>query len=654
MFDLVVPVYNSMHHARACIESIYAHANLPFHLYVVDDCSDDYTRTELISILSRYDASSYTLTRNSQNKGYLQSVNFAISQGDQPNVILINSDTVMTPGFLEKVKLAFDSDEKIGVINPVSTWANWTRIPFPNGYTISELAKEVDKRSLKQLPDINNASGFFFAVRRRLYDELGMFDIVYDPGYYEEADFCMRAIEAGYRVVVDDSLYIFHYGWGSFMAEGRNENMRKNRITFMERWEEKYKLIEQDWKNNNPIEALQSHLERSDVWKEQESEQNTHQHITPSAAMHLLREIENDPAAAKRLIDNTPLVSRKEQRAKKIIYILPKVALYGGIISVLQVVNRLVAQGQEVNIATYGTIDEEIHRLFPLYFRPYVFPDMATMLADFPECDLVVATHWSTVYPALVARYLRGVDLAYFVQDYEADFYSESQAGLAEKARRTYDYIPHQIVKTRWLKNKLQDFDNKVDIIPLGLNLDIFHDKNQKRELQIVGMARPSSERRNFAMLKKVYSELHKQCPELTLAVYGIGYSPEDFDCPVKDYGTLSDMKQVSNALNDSTILLDPSTFQGFGRPGLEAMACGTAAVLTRAGGITEYAKHEYNCLLIDPSNCDEIVAKVISLVKDEAKRNRLVANGHETAKRFSYVEEGVKTKQFLQNIIAA
>ncbi|MCB0310205.1 MAG: glycosyltransferase family 2 protein, partial [Bdellovibrionales bacterium] len=41
MFDLIVPVYNSLQHARACLRSIREHSHLPFHLYVIDDCSHD-------------------------------------------------------------------------------------------------------------------------------------------------------------------------------------------------------------------------------------------------------------------------------------------------------------------------------------------------------------------------------------------------------------------------------------------------------------------------------------------------------------------------------------------------------------------------------------------------------------------------------------
>ena len=63
----------------------------------------------------------------------------------------------------------FDSDPNIGVINPVSNWANWTRIPFPEGFSINELKEFISSFKAPELiVDINNASGFFLAVKREL------------------------------------------------------------------------------------------------------------------------------------------------------------------------------------------------------------------------------------------------------------------------------------------------------------------------------------------------------------------------------------------------------------------------------------------------------------------------------------------------------
>ncbi len=638
MFDLVVPVYNSMHHVRSCLFSLFHSATRPCRLVVVDDCSDSHTRAGLDELLAAAPMP-VTLLRNESNLGYLKSVNRGIAAGGAPLVVLINSDTVMLPGFLGRLEADFAADPKAGVINPVSTWANWTRIPFPNGFNIHRLSREARAFSSGRLPDINNASGFFFAVRRALYDEIGLFDEVYGPGYWEEADFCMRALKAGWRVAVDDGLYVFHHGWGSFQEEGRNEHMRRNKAVFMKRWGEAFDRLTARWKAEDPVAPLRTHLEEVAARGAAAVEPGD-ETVSPDAA-----DIRLDALMDGIVPPLPPATMRPVADPPRVIYILPAVSVYGGIISVMQVVNQLVLHGFDANVATYGPVDENVFRLFPMFFRPYVYPDKAAMVADFPACDLVVATAWETAYAAALLLRLRpGLRAAYFVQDYEPDFYSGARPELEVRAERSYRLVDNQIVKTRWLARLLKPFGKRVRIIPLGLNLDFFHDAGRPRPQQIISLARPTSSRRNFPMLCEVYAEIHRHRPQVALAMYGDDAEAAALPFPVRCYGNLSDMADVARALNDSMILLDCSTFQGFGRPGLEAMACGTAAVLTHEGGITQYAKHRHNCLLIDPLNRDEIVEKLLSLLDDDAERARLVANGLATAAEYSLIAEGERT----------
>lgn len=168
MFDIVVPVFNAMHHVRACIESVFRYSALPFHLYIVDDASKSYTAQAMAEQLAQYDPSLYTIVTNEENMGYLKSCNAGIAAGSNPYVVALNSDAMATPGYLEKVRDAFESDPSIAILNPVSNWANWTRISFPEGYNVIELTEEVANLSYGEIPDIYNASGFFFrhAARR--------------------------------------------------------------------------------------------------------------------------------------------------------------------------------------------------------------------------------------------------------------------------------------------------------------------------------------------------------------------------------------------------------------------------------------------------------------------------------------------------------
>jgi glycosyltransferase involved in cell wall biosynthesis len=103
--------------------------------------------------------------------------------------------------------------------------------------------------------------------------------------------------------------------------------------------------------------------------------------------------------------------------------------------------------------------------------------------------------------------------------------------------------------------------------------------------------------------------------------------------------------------LNESTVLLDASTYQGFGRPGLEAMACGAVPVLTFNGGITSYAVHEHNSMLIDPFDVAQIVETIERVFDDEGLRNRLRTEGARTAEAHSHKLEGKLTQELILSL---
>jgi len=700
--DIVVPVHNSWHHARLCLESILRSTQEPFHLYLVDDGSDTHTHRQIDQLATAHSEVA-TVLHNPQSLGYLRSINLGIQAGSQPNVVLLNSDVVVSQGWLTRLLQPFADDPSVGVINPVSNWANWTRIPFAPGFTIHTYADFIARVGDRVHADIYNASGFCFAARRALFEQLGLFDEIFSPGYWEETDFCLRAMAQGHRVVVNLGSFVYHFGWGSFQAGGRNEWLERNKQVFMERWGPQFEEFRERWKADRPLARLEESIQaRYRELQEPDCSMRgilrrlrlygpmcTARALTACLSSRIAgtdserapgqrfiakwdkatslsdtgRPAEDDKrwrSLTRRLVATTSkkhrhLRSRSADSQLRVVYLLPALKLYGGIISALQIVNSLALAGVDANVATCGETDADLLRGFPLYVSPYQFPSRSVMMENLPECDIVVATRWDTVYDAILLQKTRpGLRLAYFVQDYEPDFYPLGSQ-LSRRAELTYHLIDTQIVKTRWLARKLARFGAQIVQIPLGLNLDIFYDAQDPARhecTRVVAMARPTSKYRNYEGMLRVFSALHAERPDLRLSLYGTELDPASLPFPCDSHGCLYRMSDVAALLNGCSILLDCSTFQGFGRPGLEAMATGTAAVLTRNGGITEYAKHDYNCLLADQLDVEENVAKVLQLADDAELRRRLVDKGLQTAEEYDARLEGERTLSLLRSLL--
>jgi glycosyltransferase involved in cell wall biosynthesis len=122
---------------------------------------------------------------------------------------------------------------------------------------------------------------------------------------------------------------------------------------------------------------------------------------------------------------------------------------------------------------------------------------------------------------------------------------------------------------------------------------------------------------------------------------------PDNIRSKIKYY-YLPTRETLRKIYNESAIFVLPSIVEGIPLPPLEAMYCGSAVVVTDNGGVNEYIEDGYNGLMcqVRDSNC--LFEKIMYLINNEELRLKLVKNGIETAKLYSYSE---MTKQFIDKI---
>jgi hypothetical protein len=82
--------------------------------------------------------------------------------------------------------------------------------------------------------EVDYCSGAFLLIRRDLFEKLGRLDDAYAPAYYEETDFCMRVRRAGYRVIYDPRIEVFHYEFATSSLEEAGVLMQRNQRIFRE------------------------------------------------------------------------------------------------------------------------------------------------------------------------------------------------------------------------------------------------------------------------------------------------------------------------------------------------------------------------------------------------------------------------------------
>ncbi|MDX1568918.1 MAG: glycosyltransferase [Xanthomonadales bacterium] len=220
---VAMPVYNAADALGRCLRSLEQHLPPEQAIVICDDASTDVRVGELLDGFC--DRSTRTLLRNPTNRGFVATANRLLDQG-RDDVVLLNSDTRVTPNWLAALERCAASDPMIGTITPFSNHAEICSFPDfcrPNPVPADPdaVARAIARIGRPTYPRLPTAVGFCMWVRRRLLDEIGAFDeSAFGRGYGEENDFCMRASAAGYHHVLCDDAYVVHEGGASFAETG--------------------------------------------------------------------------------------------------------------------------------------------------------------------------------------------------------------------------------------------------------------------------------------------------------------------------------------------------------------------------------------------------------------------------------------------------
>lgn len=665
--DIVIPVHNEWHVLRPCLESVEAFTEYPkARILILDDGSDAFVRGRIEAWAGGPRSIPVQVRRNETALGFVKNANRGFRETSGDMLVLLNSDTVVTPAWLTRLVNAALSDRRIACVMPMSNQCSFHSLDIPMGWNVFQYSADLGRRMKRTCFDAVTVGGFCLLIRRQALDEVGHYDEIFGLGYGEESDWCMRARSLGWRVVGTEDTFVYHRGKVSFKNYKEETFRQGNYRTFMERWGQEYSAAISEYKRMDALRQVREAYVRMESPAPPPVVSAFVDRIRDGGAGHAVTEagrFVRDQGGARQIpaiVRQRGLVRPRNSRhplprgfqskvRPRVTYVLEKFSIAGGVLSIVQLVNRLTLLGWDAKIATHHGHDQEHLGSYMLYHHPYVFPSAEAMIDGFPKSDIVVASLWSTAEK--VSRIVRRMPDAvpwYFVQDDETNFFHEMDIQGRQRVLDSYALVPNKIVKSRWLLERLKGYGHGAEVVPLGFDLDSFYSlvPQEERPMRILAMARPRTPRRGFERLVRTLREVKSKRPEVEVALFG---------CPnLRDYGIdfeYTDLGEVPNErlrslYNSSAIVLDLSDYQALGRIGLEGMACGAATVLTRFGGINEYIRDGVNTLAVDPKDEPSIVAAILRLVDDPDLRGRLVGEGFRTVNRFSCDDEARRTSR--------
>lgn len=264
--DIIIPIYNAYQYTVDCIESVIRNTNLEDNtLILINDRSTDERIATFLDELAEKKLGNIRVMHNEVNLGFIGTVNRGMSLTNN-DIILLNSDTEVTPNWLEKMKKAAYLNRGVGTVTSLTNNGTICSVPnfcedneLPKEISLDEYAHIIEQTSLRLYPDIPTAVGFCMYIKREVINKIGLFDQeTFGKGYGEENDFCCRALEVGYTHVLCDDTFIYHKGSTSFLND-KEKYINKNLRLLNERYPY-YDSMIQKFIMANPLKSIHENI----------------------------------------------------------------------------------------------------------------------------------------------------------------------------------------------------------------------------------------------------------------------------------------------------------------------------------------------------------------------------------------------------------
>jgi glycosyltransferase involved in cell wall biosynthesis len=268
---------------------------------------------------------------------------------------------------------------------------------------------------------------------------------------------------------------------------------------------------------------------------------------------------------------------------------------------------------------------------------------------DVPDADIIIATWWETAEWISKLSDNKGARV-YFIQHHEVHTYLP-----VERSRATY-YLPlHKIVIAKWLQNVMRDIygDADVDLVPNSVDHKQFYSETRgKQHRPTVGFLYSPSQYKGVDITMQTINRLRIIFPNLRVIAFGSfkPYKGVDFDSRIEFYYSPNQDK-IRDLYAQCDAWLTASRTEGFNLPAMEAMACRTPVVSTRAGWPEEAVVTGKNGVLVNVDDVDAMTQGALSILSlsDDSWRE-MSENAYQTVASSSWEESAYQFEKALEH----
>ena len=243
--SIIILSCNTLELLQLCIASIHEYTEAEtYEIIVVDNASEDGSAEWL------KEQKNLRCIYNEENLGFPKGCNQGLEIATGTELLLLNSDTVVTKNWLKNLRCALYSSPKVGAVSCVANCCPHNQM-IATHYESLEDMQDFAADYNKSNPDLwekrTTLIGFCYLFKREVFEKVGFLDGRFSPGNYEDDDYSLRILRAGYDLLLCRDTFIHHFGKASFkknlstqdaaeMAQRYNSLLERNGDLFEEKW----------------------------------------------------------------------------------------------------------------------------------------------------------------------------------------------------------------------------------------------------------------------------------------------------------------------------------------------------------------------------------------------------------------------------------
>lgn len=254
--SIVVLNWNRKADTLACLQSLdklRTPADFEVSIYVVDNASTDGS----IEAFSKITTPTFRLIQNKDNLGFAAGNNIGLTQALEDGaewLLIINNDTLIDRNFLINLSKVIDRGKNVGVISPKIyfapgfefhrdryskalqgsvLWSAGGKMDWDNVFGVNIGVDDVDRGQFDEQKEIDFATGACICIASKVFEKIGLFNEKYFM-YFEDVEFSLRALRAGFKVIYSPKTYLWHkVAQGSSVGSNLNDYfITRNRLLF--------------------------------------------------------------------------------------------------------------------------------------------------------------------------------------------------------------------------------------------------------------------------------------------------------------------------------------------------------------------------------------------------------------------------------------